>query len=266
MIPKIIHYFWLGGGDPPEKDQRCIESWRRICPDYEIVRWDESNYDVNKNRYMAQAYKAKKWGFVSDYGRLDIIATHGGIYLDTDVELVRPLDDLLVYEGYAGFARDAFVNPGLGFAAGSHHPVIEHMMRVYDSLEFMRSDGTLNMVAIPHYASASLEELGFAMNDELQVINGFALLPHRYLDPLDEGTGKVDLTEDTHSVHWYFGSWLDPQVKMQKELRRSMNAYRIPDAIAFPLSRGISYLKHHGAIDTVRRAVCGSRFVDGDSD
>lgn len=261
-IPKVIHYFWLGGGEPPERDKRCIESWSRVCPDYEIVRWDESNYDISKNRYMAQAYEARKWGFVPDFGRLDVIHTYGGVYLDTDVELVRPLDDLLAYKGFMGISRNGFVNPGLGFAAEARNPVILHMLRAYDDLEFVHEDGSLNLTASPHYASASLRELGFTLDGGLENIDGFAILPAEYCDPLDEGTGKVHRVENTHSIHWYFGSWLDPQVKMQKELRRSLNAHHVPDAVAFPLSRGVAYVKHHGLVDIIGRIIRGPQ-VDG---
>ena len=103
MIPKIIHYCWFGGAELPEKDRKCIESWKKFCPDYQIIEWNENNYDVTKNTYMYQAYQAKKWGFVPDYARLDIIYQHGGIYLDTDVELVKNLDSLLENDAFMGF-------------------------------------------------------------------------------------------------------------------------------------------------------------------
>ena len=94
MIPKVIHYCWFGGNEMSELEKKCIESWKTQCPDYEIIRWDETNYDVTKNLYMQQAYAAKKWAFVSDYARLDILYQHGGIYLDTDVELLQSLNTL----------------------------------------------------------------------------------------------------------------------------------------------------------------------------
>ena len=118
MIPKIIHYCWFGGTEIPEADQKCMASWRKYCPDYTIMRWDESNYDYTKNQYMREAYEAKKWGFVPDFARLDIVYTYGGIYLDTDVEIIRNIDDLLVNSAYMGFeSGGAAVNPGLGFGA-----------------------------------------------------------------------------------------------------------------------------------------------------
>ena len=102
MIPKKIHYCWVGGNSKPPLVKKCIQSWKKYCPDYEIIEWNESNYDISKNIYMKQAYEAKKWAFVTDYMRLDIIYEHGGIYLDTDVELIKNIDDLLSNEAFAG--------------------------------------------------------------------------------------------------------------------------------------------------------------------
>ena len=129
MIPKIIHYCWFGGNEIPEHDKKCIESWKKYCPDYKIIRWDESNYDYKKNSYMREAYEAKKWGFVPDYARLDIVYEHGGIYLDTDVELVKNIDELLEHKAYMGFeVGGEFVSPGLGFGAEKNFPLFKKMM------------------------------------------------------------------------------------------------------------------------------------------
>ena len=117
MIPKVIHYCWFGHNPLPERYKEWIKSWKRYCPDYEIVEWNESNYDVTKHPYMRAAYDAKKWGFVSDYARLDIIYENGGIYLDTDVELVKNLDELLYQEGFAGVDSSGRLSTGLGFGA-----------------------------------------------------------------------------------------------------------------------------------------------------
>ena len=127
MIPKKIHYCWFGNNPLPEKDRKCIESWKKYCPNYEIIRHDENNYDISKNKYMKQAYESKKWGFVPDYARLDIIYNEGGIYLDTDVELTKNLDELLKYDAYMGFEDDIHVSPGLGFGAIKHHEGIKKL-------------------------------------------------------------------------------------------------------------------------------------------
>ena len=111
MIPKVIHYCWFGKNELPEDAKRCIASWKKFCPDYEIIEWNETNYDVRKNKYMSDAYDEKKWAFVSDYARIDIIYNYGGIYLDTDVELLRPLDELLKDKMFCGWeSRDSILD------------------------------------------------------------------------------------------------------------------------------------------------------------
>lgn len=126
-IPKIIHYCWVGGANKPKSVQYCIDTWKKYCPDYEIIEWNEDNYDFSKNQYMKEAYNSKKWGFVPDYARLDIIYQHGGIYMDTDVEMVASLDSLLEYEGFFGFENTGngqfYVNCGHGFGAVPNHPI-----------------------------------------------------------------------------------------------------------------------------------------------
>ena len=152
-IPKIIHYCWFGGAPIPEKDKACIESWRKFCPDYEIIEWNESNYDITKNRYMKEAYDVKKWGFVPDYARLDIIYTQGGIYLDTDVEIIRNMDPLLEDEAFMGFEDGKFVALGLGFGAAKGNPHIKAMRDVYEGVSFIKPDGSFNTLPSPHYTT-----------------------------------------------------------------------------------------------------------------
>lgn len=257
MIPKKIHYCWVGGAPLPEQDRLCIESWKRHCPDWEIIRWDESNYDFAKVAYMRQAYEAQKWGFVPDYARLDIVGREGGVYLDTDVELLTSLEPLLEYRGFMGWSRDGFVNPGLGFGAEADNPIILALAADYGGVSFVNSDGSLNLVASPHYATEGLLKYGFDDARELQVRDGFALLPWQYLDPLDAATGRMHKSAETLSVHRYAGSWLSEKDRYQKKLRRSLNAVHVPDALAWPISRGIAYVKHEGAFSALRRMVRG---------
>lgn len=117
MIPKKIHYCWFGRNPLPELAVRCIESWKKYCPDYEIIEWNEDNYDINKISYVKEAYQARKWAFVTDYVRLDVVNQYGGIYLDTDVELLKSLDPLLKYKSFFGMEEGKFIATGLGFGA-----------------------------------------------------------------------------------------------------------------------------------------------------
>lgn len=142
MIPKKIHYCWFGGNPLPEDVKRYIESWKKYCPDYDLIRWDESNYDVHKNAYVELAYQNKKWAFLTDYARLDIIYEHGGIYLDADVELIHSLDDLLQNSCYMGMEQVGTVATGLGFGAEPKHPFLRENMRPYEEQSFVQEDGT----------------------------------------------------------------------------------------------------------------------------
>ena len=137
-IPKIIHYCWFGGGPISAESQKCMESWKKYCPDYKIMAWNEQNFDISTNRYVQQAYEAKKYAFVSDYVRLAVLYEYGGIYLDTDVELVRPLDELLELPGFMGFQTNNEVATGLGFGARKGNSVVQALLRDYDALDFFR--------------------------------------------------------------------------------------------------------------------------------
>ena len=151
-IPKIIHYCWFGGNPFPELAQKCIASWKKFCPDYEIKEWNESNYDVTKNQYMREAFENKQWAFVSDYARLDIIYENGGIYLDTDVELLKPLDDLLILTGFMGFEENKkLCATGLGFGAVPKLPIIKEMRDDYDNIIFIKEDGSFDQTPCPYF-------------------------------------------------------------------------------------------------------------------
>ena len=220
MIPKKIHYCWFGGNPLPEKDQKCIESWGKFCPDYEIIRWDESNYDVTKNPYMKEAYDAKKWGFVPDYARLDIIYNEGGIYLDTDVELVKNLDLLLKNDAFMGFEDGEHVSPGLCIAAVPHHQTIRKLMGIYSERHFLKEDGTLDLTPSPIMNTDMLVSFGLIKNNQIQVVADITIFPKDYFCPKDYQTGKLNVTENTYGIHWFNASWQSPHQKRMKKLQR----------------------------------------------
>lgn len=226
MIPKIIHYCWFGGGEIPEHDKKCIESWKRLCPDYEIIRWDESNYDVTKNRYMRETYEARKWGFVPDYARLDIIYEHGGIYLDTDVELIRSMDDLLENRAYMGFEQGGqAVSPGLGFGAEKHMPLIREIRdSIYANRTFILGTGDYDTTPSPAMNTAFLESRGLIKNDQQQSIGDIVIYPSTFFDPMGFATGLLTVTESTYSIHHYHASWLEPEEKKIYALSKTLKA------------------------------------------
>ncbi len=142
MIPKVIHYCWFGGGEKSRLMKKCIKSWKKYCPDYEIIEWNEDNFDVNGIEFTKGAYNAKKWAFVTDYARLDIIYKHGGIYLDTDVELLKPLDELLKYKGFFGFEEMGMVNTGVGFGAEKGNLLVKQMRDDYNNDVYSKDSET----------------------------------------------------------------------------------------------------------------------------
>lgn len=221
-IPRTIHYCWFGKNAIPFHLQKCIDSWKKFCPDYKIIRWDESNYDISKNKYMFQAYKNRKYGFVPDYARLDIIYQFGGIYLDTDVELIRSLDDLLPYEFYCGFEDEYYIALGLGFGAVKGHPLIKKMIDTYENLDFVK-EGTLNLTGSPVYQSKVMMNQGFKLNGEYQEKDGMGVLPFDAFAPGGMLLLPDEITDNTFSIHHYDASWVDNSDQIKKkydDLRR----------------------------------------------
>lgn len=220
-IPKKIHYCWFGNKKIPDHVQKCIDTWEKFCPDYQIMRWDESNYDISKNRYMFQAYEVGKYGFVPDYARLDIIKQYGGIYLDTDVELVKSLDDLLCYDFYCGFESEERVALGLGFGAVSGHWMLDKMLEVYRDLDFVK-EGVINYTPSPYYQSLVIAEQGFLLNGMYQERNGIGIFPCEVFAPGGGCLLPDVVTDNTFSIHHYDASWVknrDEYKKKQKDIR-----------------------------------------------
>lgn len=207
-IPKKIHYCWFGGNKLPSHLQQYVDGWKRLCPDYDIIEWNESNYDVSKNKYMEEAYYAKKWGFVPDYARLDIIYQNGGIYLDTDVELVKRPDVFLNDAAFFGFYGNDVIALGLGFGAVKGHSLIKSLRDYYDDKSFVNNDGTYNMSPCNFYNHPVLKEYGFLLENKLQKVGDVVLYPSDVL--LQDG---LPLTENTIAHHHSEASWLSPDMK-----------------------------------------------------
>ena len=206
-IPKVIHYCWFGGGELPKMAEKCIRSWQKYCPDYQIICWNENNFDVNENRYAKEAYEAKKWAFVSDYVRLKVLYEQGGIYLDTDVELLKPLDSLIEHQGYVGYEQSGLVSTGLGFACEAGNSLIEALLRDYDEIPFQKADGSYDLMPCPDRNTETLKRLGLVADGTYRVFMNLQFLPAEYLCPMDYYTSKKKLTKNTYSVHLYCASW-----------------------------------------------------------
>ena len=220
MIPKIIHYCWFGRGEKPELAKKCIASWEKFCPDFEIREWNEDNCDYLAMPFMAEAYAAKKYAFVSDVMRLIVLEQYGGVYFDTDVEVVRDISPLLSDEGFIGFENDRFVNSGQVMAAVPQHPVVQAMIEEYKKLHFTNADGSVNAVGCPHLNTDVMERFGLVRNGLEQVVAGVHVYPADRFNPLDSTTGRLNKTENTYSIHWYSMSWLPMRTRMKAKLGR----------------------------------------------
>ena len=245
MIPKKIHYSRFGGNPLPELAQKCIESWKKFCPDYEIIEWNETNYDISKNEYMRQAYENKKWGFVPDYARLDIIYNHGGVYLDTDVEIIKPIDELLELDAFAGVEQNSeYVALGLGFGAHKEHPTIKAMRDFYDHLLFV-NDGVLNLTPAPKINSTVLQNMGYQFSDNIINTCGMTVFPSEYLCPVNYDTNELTITENTYSIHHYTASWYDESQRYALKLKRKFGRF-MPRKIAAIAATAVAKTKYDG--------------------
>lgn len=223
---KVIHYCWFGHSPLDEKAKKCIESWKRYCPDYQIIQWNEDNYDVNKCIYIREAYEKKKWAFVSDYARFDVLYQHGGIYFDTDVELIRPIDDIVVAGPFMGFEKNTFagdekscyaVNPGLGIGADKNMSLVKTVLDAYSERHFIREDGTIEQYTIVQFVTDILIKNGLKSNNRKQIVQDFSIYPADYFCPLNYETGILNITKNTRSIHHYSATW---QNKSEKIIHR----------------------------------------------
>lgn len=217
MIPKKIHYCWFGRNPLPPLAKKCIESWKKYCPDYEIKEWNEDNFDLNYNDYVREAYEAKKWAFITDVVRLYALVSEGGIYMDTDVEVIKSLDELLNYEAVSGFESDTQIPTGL-MASCAGQPLFHELLHEYDNLHFRCSDGSLDMTTNVTRITGTCKKYGFVANNRKQIINGFTILPKDYLCPKDHETKKINITENSLTIHHFDGSWISGKHKFKRRI------------------------------------------------
>ena len=226
MINKKIHYCWFGGNPLDERAIQCLRSWKKFFPDYEIIRWDESNFDISRVDFMYKAYKSQKWAFVSDVARLLILYDHGGIYFDVDVEVIRSYDDILNEEtkAFIGMECDGYVSTGLGFGAEQFHPFLKKNIEIYEQINFDDFKTHLSDIACPILTTTLLEKNGFIKENRKQYIEGFEIYPSKYFAPMNYKTGKLKVFEQTHSIHWYSASWQDDNIKQAQEYLRKLSS------------------------------------------
>ncbi len=241
MIPKIIHYCWFGRGPLPELAQKCIASWRKYLPDYEIREWNEDNFDVNIIPYTAEAYREKKYAFVSDYARFWILYKYGGLYFDTDVEVIRPIDDIIARGNFMGFETDptpqaaaevdasgASVNPGLGLgvAPGLGLGVapglglVKKMLDYYDGQHFVCEANMRNQITVVHICTKVLLDNGLQLCSGIQCVEDVYVYPAEYFCPINVTTGRIHVEPNTRTIHHYAGTWVDKKFSIKETLKR----------------------------------------------
>lgn len=215
MIPKVIHYCWFGRNPLPESALKCIASWRKYLPNYEIKEWNESNFNVNIIPYTQEAYEAKKYAFVSDFARFWILYKYGGLYFDTDVEIIKPMEELVAKGPFLGCEIDAEKNkaiavaPGLGMGSVPGLNIYQELLNYYKTIHFRTEKGDFNQTTIVHYTTNILKKYGLEEVPGIQQIAGIYIYPKCYFNPLEDTTGRLNITKDTYSIHWYSKTWLD---------------------------------------------------------
>lgn len=222
-IPKIINYCWFGPNKKSKLIKKCIESWKKHCPNYEIIEWNEDNFDVNSNKYVKEAYENKKWAFVSDYVRLHAVYENGGIYLDTDVELEKGLDSLLCYEIFLASENNENINTGLGFGAQKHNSVIKLLIDSYRDISFMNYDtGELDLTPCTHRNTETLEKKYGTIKNQMNTIidDNIMLLGSEYFCPFNSITGEMKKTKNTIGVHWFNASWRSKKINYREKILR----------------------------------------------
>lgn len=217
LIPKKIHYMWLGKKQIPANLQKCIDSWKKYCPDYEIIQWNENNYDIGKHEYMRDAYEKGAYGFVPDYARLDILYQYGGIYMDTDVEVIKNLDSLLYQEAFCGVEKWQVINFGGCSGAVKGHRMVGEFLKARENTDFLDKSGKLNAVTCGFYDTNTALQNGYQINGTTQNVRGMNIYAYDYFQPYDYMSGHVNMTENTYSVHWFNGGWLDEKMKLANE-------------------------------------------------
>lgn len=220
MIPKKIHYIWLGNNPLPKIAKKCIASWKKYCPDYEIKRWDESNLNIDCCQYCREAYDAKKYAFASDVLRFDVLSKEGGIYLDIDVELLKPLDQFLSDNLFCGFENDCYVAPGLILGTEPNNIIISDLLIEYKDKHFAVTSGMKNQETICAIFTKKLVNEGLLLQNKTQRLKKFSVYASEYFCPKSMSDGKIYKTENTFSIHHYASTWVPKYVIFENKCKQ----------------------------------------------
>lgn len=248
MIPKIIHYCWMSGEPFPELIQECIDTWKKILPDYQIVEWNKTNFDVNTSQFTKEAFEKKKYAFVSDYVRLYALYNYGGIYLDSDIKIIKSFNDILSNKAFSGFESKDRVGVWL-LASEKGNPLFKDMLNCYKNKHFIKRDGSLDLNPNTILLKPILEKYGVTFNNKYQKHEYITIYPKDYFCPLDGTTGKINVTSNSYAMHLFNGAW---QSKEQKKYSELYKVYyekynkKYPTSIAILLTKLIINYKSKG--------------------
>ena len=229
-IPNKIHYCWFRGNPLPADAVRCINSWKKYCPDYEIIEWNEKNFDMHFCEYIKEARKLGKWAFISDYARFKILYEQGGLYFDTDVEIIRSIDPIVEVGAFMGFERDAGNGdgkfaPGLGLGAYPNMEIYKEIIDLYNNMHLVSEDGKVTLTTVVVHITNVLKKYGLKDIAGIQEVRGIKIYPKEYFCPVDYRTGKILITDNTYTIHHYTESWLDEITKKIHTRNRFFNRY-----------------------------------------
>ena len=224
-IPKIINYCWFGKNKKNEEIIKCINSWKKFMPSYEIKEWNEDNFDVNCNLYVKEAYETGNYAFVSDFARLKIIYDNGGIYFDTDVEVLKDISELIRENGFIGFENTDTITTGLGFAANKGNKLIKLFMDDYINSKFILSDGNYDKTPCPYRITKILTENGIKLNNQKQKIFDIIIYPKEFFCPIDYYKNEINITKNTFTIHHYHSSWFTKEERFIEKMRVFINRH-----------------------------------------
>ncbi|MGO4543329.1 glycosyltransferase family 32 protein [Paenibacillus sp. 2TAB23] len=232
QIPRVLHYCWFGRGEKPRKIVKCMKSWEKHLGDFQVMEWNEDNFDISSIRYVKEAYEARKYAFVSDYVRLYALYSHGGIYLDTDVEVIKPLDKFLGHEAFSGFEDQRFLQSGT-MGAAKEHPWIKELLENYDKRSFLLPSGKLDTTTNTAVITEICSRHDLQLNGEFQVLtNGVTFYPRTYFSPYDYIDGGNYISNDSHTIHHFAQSWLPAHVRIRGGVKKAVSRIVGPAVIS----------------------------------
>lgn len=255
MIPKIIHYCWFGGNPIPDDVKICIESWKKYCPDYEIKEWNERNFDVNCCDYVKEAYQAKKWAFVSDYARFEILNKNGGLYFDTDVEIIKDISHIIDNGNFMACENEKMtIATGLGFGLEPNNAIAQEIINDYKKSQFFKANGSYDLMTVCERVTNILKKYGLTKSKYVQKICDIRIYPKDYFCPLNYTTGALEITENTVCIHHFHGSWFSDEEREAERLKRKFTKI-FNHRISIYAAQFIVWCKYRGVVNTIKMLI-----------